>query len=590
LAQVGRCDEAQELALGAAERVDSWSLAPSHTASIRFDAVRALSACGLVSVALPLLERGAQECAAANLKKYSDYYKVELADACFALGDLDRCREILRTVRLEEGSPVWVWAAVLDLQLASAGAGHVEAVARLTSALQRLDVLVAAAGSSPESDITLAAHDELRRLGHDVLGDSVAAAYAFEMRWHARSRRGSRFIDPGVPEAGFMASLAAEARTACSRLADHDAVHCIYDVRDDGIVRFTASGAGIDQQRLDIGVDEVRERAQRVGAVLADSRRDQAPMDSTCSRDLRELARALLPEAMLAPSGPGLLLVSANDCLAQLPFEALNLSANSYEALLQHADVARLRSWSRERLVAGADSTLVISSPRYSDTIRRRYSILSEALPLAAAEAASVRQLLPRSIGLAGATATKANVLTQWERARVIYFAGHLVRDPDVPYLSFIPMAETASGHEDDFYLEVADVRSADLRRCKLAVLSSCGSGMPYSNGRVRAPSLADAFIDAGADAVVSTAWAVRDEDAAPVMDAFMRRYANGGTDPVVALCAVRRALARDTPDPRAWAAFSITIGQLPQAETRSTARTPERRHTSHHTTPNHRP
>jgi hypothetical protein len=55
-------------------------------------------------------------------------------------------------------------------------------------------------------------------------------------------------------------------------------------------------------------------------------------------------------------------------------------------------------------------------------------------------------------------------------------------------------------------------------------------------------------------------------------MQAFMRRYVERGeTDPIAALCDARRELAQETPDPRAWAAYSITIGRLPAREAATT-------------------
>ena len=72
----------------------------------------------------------------------------------------------------------------------------------------------------------------------------------------------------------------------------------------------------------------------------------------------------------------------------------------------------------------------------------------------------------------------------------------------------FLPLARDSSGLDESNYLDIEDIRSADLSRCRLVVLSSCGSGVGYMTGRISIPSLAEGFVQAGASAVVHTSWA----------------------------------------------------------------------------------
>jgi CHAT domain-containing protein len=132
-----------------------------------------------------------------------------------------------------------------------------------------------------------------------------------------------------------------------------------------------------------------------------------------------------------------------------------------------------------------------------------------------------------------------------------------------VPYIAFVPMATAASGRDADAYLELADILGADLSGCELVVLSSCASGAPYVEGHVASPSLGDAFVDAGARAVVGTFWSVRDDAAARVMREFARAYRGRGADAVTALCAARRRLLEEGVSPHEWAAYAITLGEL---------------------------
>jgi CHAT domain-containing protein len=79
----------------------------------------------------------------------------------------------------------------------------------------------------------------------------------------------------------------------------------------------------------------------------------------------------------------------------------------------------------------------------------------------------------------------------------------------------------------------------------------------------VASPSLGDAFIDAGARAVVGTFWSVRDDAAARAMREFARVYDGRGADAVAALCASRRRMLHEGASAHEWAAYAITLGGL---------------------------
>jgi len=103
-------------------------------------------------------------------------------------------------------------------------------------------------------------------------------------------------------------------------------------------------------------------------------------------------------------------------------------------------------------------------------------------------------------------------------------------------------------------------LRKADLSGCALVVLSGCSSGAPYSDLERWGPSLGDAFLDAGAHAVIQTFWPVEDLQSRRAMSRWAEAWAAGGT-PVQALCDIRRArLERGgaAGDPHFWAAYAI--------------------------------
>lgn len=561
---IGRCSEARDLALGIADRVEGWSLGPARAAVSRLAAVKALTDCGDIADARRLLEVGLEECIRAPVAEFVDDYGIALAAAVLASGEPDLAAELLARYPTADGMQLAVRHEVLALQVSMLQGDRALIFDRLRAALLQLAALETKTGSSAEGYFLLAANDDLRRAGHELFDHSPKAGYGFEMWWRTPSKRRT---PPPVSEAAFVAELVADAERVVTTLAARDAIHCVFDVRDDEIVRFTASGEGIVMDRIDYEKEDLRSRVSRVRSALSEPPSNGGRTDPARSGDLRRLAETLLPASIRGSDPARLLLVTANDCLAGLPFETLDVGTKGYSPLAATTDFAWVRYWNTAEVTPG-DSALVVYEPLYPARLRRRHSVLNESLPSSALEAAHVVQLLPRSTALRGAEATKRNFVDRWQRARVVYITGHFVQDPELPYMMFIPMSEDPERHADAAYLEIADVRSADLSRCRLVVLSGCASGAPYVNGPFAAPSLADVFADAGAGAVVSTSWAVRDDAAAHFMREFVRNYEAGENDPIGALGRARRAIAAEKIDPHFWAGFAVTISRLPEVQT----------------------
>jgi CHAT domain-containing protein len=82
---------------------------------------------------------------------------------------------------------------------------------------------------------------------------------------------------------------------------------------------------------------------------------------------------------------------------------------------------------------------------------------------------------------------------------------------------------------------------------------------------------MGDAFLDAGAHAVVQTFWPIEDRDARRFVERFVAIW-NPGDDPVAALADTRRAAIRAGEPPWVWAAWSIHVAGVP---TSSLARVP---------------
>jgi CHAT domain-containing protein len=251
--------------------------------------------------------------------------------------------------------------------------------------------------------------------------------------------------------------------------------------------------------------------------------------------------------------------------LAQFPLGALSTSPDRYEPLITRCDVA----WVRFHAPSAREATgppLVIVEPEYAPGVRRRYTVLQQPLSQAAVEAEHAAAAFPPAVVLRGSEATKPAVLARAIDAPVVYVASHFVQDPEVPYVAFIPLAAPSPERVDESYLELSDIRGVDLSKCRLVVLSGCGSGRAYVATKSSCPSLAEVLVDAGARAVVHTYDDVRDEDAEALMSGFLDAL-RGDPDPVHALAVAQRAAYAAGRPPSKWATYSITLGTLAPSE-----------------------
>lgn len=574
--------------------------------------------CGEPRGALQHLHRGLQQCEQYGVSELVPQFHLAIAAASMAAGDASGCSAALDTFRAQEGTPadlsdvrLWMQHDVLRVRAALAKGERLEVIAGFRDAFQRLERYQAEMRTGSEGYLVLNAATELRELAHQVLAASPEAGYAFELAWRGSFRKPRS--SPASPGAGVapmqrcadivcayaswpddgrtrpqaaaaradvfrpgevrVASVAsveppaaevmAEWRAMRARLADRRAIHCTYHVGMHEIVRWTATGTGLRRDVLRLSPGDLASRVARVRGVLA-SRPPEAstPPAKESIAQLYELARDLLPvEVMSGAEKPALVAVTPDGILCQLPFEALTLSASEYEPLSAQADVAWVRFVAARE--PGRGRGVVVSDPRYPEALVRRYSILASSLPHGAVETAAVRAAFPDATVLEQGGATRQELERVWERARFLYFASHVIRDPQVPYLTFAPLSRAASGRDDKSYLEIPDILAADLSNCDLVVLSGCSSGATYVEPHAVAPSLGEAFLDAGAGAVVHTAWDVSDEHAAALMREFVQAWIESA-DPIAALGEARRRLrgARGT-HPHYEAAYSIVVGAL---------------------------
>lgn len=177
-------------------------------------------------------------------------------------------------------------------------------------------------------------------------------------------------------------------------------------------------------------------------------------------------------------------------------------------------------------------------------------------LPDSQTEVESIAKDLPRpSTILLGADATEGHFKSlDLNSTEVIHLALHGYTDLDYPDRSALIFAPDASG-ADDGLLQVREIRSLHLN-AKLVTLSACNTGVGPV-GEVGVANLGNAFIEAGADTVVSTLWEVDDQTTEHLMTDFYGRLASHERK-VDALRSAKLALINQGLTPFFWASFQV--------------------------------
>ena len=501
--------------------------------------------------ALPWIETGLAYCDSFHLPEYGTPLALRLAQARFANNALASARAALqdfdRRTAADRSGDHLVARDVLDARLLVHEGNPVGARDRLDRAVAVLRKKARTLDAGPQGYLALSAHNDLRDAKHQMLA-RAADGYRFELEWRSL-----------FTELGRGHEIGAIGLVAPSRPPD-GAYHCVYRFGSHAIMRWTSTSQGVTHDTLDIPAADCRREI--AGILEGISRRGLAP---AFHARLHRLGRALLPATVLS-GGSGManrtLLITPDGPLRQLPFELLNLSATGFEPLMQRWDVAYGDRPGR-RVPRRSGPAVILADPLPAPELRR--TIAPGTLREARVEAESVRRAWPGSRFFEGPGAIKPAVLASWREASRIHVAAHLMRDPEIPFLAYFPMAKSApDAPADDSYLEMADIRATDLSGCELVVLSACASGAPYvASGNRIGPSMGDAFLDAGAHAVIQTLWPVEDAEARRFVERFVKTW-KPGNDPVAALAAARRAAQGDGEPPWVWGAWSIHLAGAP--------------------------
>jgi CHAT domain-containing protein/Tfp pilus assembly protein PilF len=179
------------------------------------------------------------------------------------------------------------------------------------------------------------------------------------------------------------------------------------------------------------------------------------------------------------------------------------------------------------------------------------------------AEADSIAETVGKSHTeiVSGFSANRERVLNSTiSDYRMLHFATHGLVDVNRPEVSSIVLSQfDESGHKTEGFLRLQDIYALDLAS-DLVVLSACQSGVGKEIKGEGLMSLNNAFLQAGAKSVVSSAWKVDDDATAEFMKRF---YANLVDKRFPASQALRQAQiemskSAQFSSPFYWAAFTV--------------------------------
>lgn len=293
--------------------------------------------------------------------------------------------------------------------------------------------------------------------------------------------------------------------------------------------------------------------------------------DGTEAAGAARLYELLLREA-LAPLPPSVrrLVIVPDAALHRVPFDALRPEAGS-APLIDRYDVAVVPSaslWVRLRhgRASPSGAVLALADPHWGGPAAasiERQAVLWNGLSLGRLPRGrtEARRAL-RSVAGAGRLVTGDQATERFLKTTdlrpyaVLHLAAHAVVDEENPERSAIVLAP--GENEEDGLLQSREIVGLDLSGL-VVVLSACRS----SSGEVLrgegALSLARAFLQAGARAVVGNLWEVRDDEAEALMAAFYRHLGQGRSVGA-ALAAARRERARAGAPTAAWAG-TVVLG-----------------------------
>jgi len=264
-----------------------------------------------------------------------------------------------------------------------------------------------------------------------------------------------------------------------------------------------------------------------------------------------DLRRLLIGGVAPKIAGARHLIVVPDRELNSIPFAALYDGATGRYLIEDYSiSVAPSARFAVRRTAAATTPALVIGDPK-SDG--------GPALPDAMREAQAIAAMYPAATLLVAERATRARFIESAEGSAIIHYAGHADSDEADTY-GILRLAASEDGRSAGA-LDAADIARLKLRNAPLVVLAACGTIRGEADHVEGMPSVASAFLAAGARGVVGTLWEINDDVAARLFRRIHEQILAGQSAPA-ALRNAQIELARDSDarlrHPSSWAPVEI--------------------------------
>jgi CHAT domain-containing protein len=277
------------------------------------------------------------------------------------------------------------------------------------------------------------------------------------------------------------------------------------------IFYFTSSHSGVvsiasSQLTLRSMVERFTDLLQHRGDVVAAQQQGAA------------LYRLLIEPVAAELAGFERLIIVPDRELHAIPFAALYDSAREHylleDFLISVAPNASAMLQARPPL--SLEPVLVVGDP---------HDEAASSLPESANEAKSIAAMYKSSTLLEGDRATRARFIAAAQHSGLIHYSGHAESDLADPFGALHLVADSPHSVGD---LNASEIAALHLDRSPLVVLAACGTMRGDAEHVEGMPSIARAFLAAGARSVIGTLWEVDDNAVAPLFRRVHRELRNG--------------------------------------------------------------
>jgi CHAT domain-containing protein len=286
-----------------------------------------------------------------------------------------------------------------------------------------------------------------------------------------------------------------------------------YAILPESIAIFHLSAKGVGVARVAINAGTLRVLIEHC-ADLLQRRADIAAVQ----QDAASLYRLLIAPVAAALIGAEELVIIPDRQLNSIPFAALYDTAHRHYLIDDFAvSVAPSAAFViQHRVSKKLTPALIVGDP---------HSAGSPALPEATREAEAIAAIYESSTLLTGDRATRARFIRLAQGSSMIHYAGHAQSDA-TDLNSALTFAADGSNGTDD--LDATDIANLHLRSEPLVILAGCGTIRGESQHVEGMPSVARAFLAAGARGVIGTLWDVDDDSAIPLFRRFHQELRSG--------------------------------------------------------------